>query len=106
MDGDISLLAIYDRVASVDVKVESLMARVDVQLAHGQRKMDALELEVDALKDRVPEKLADRLTSLESDRDKGKGGSGTRTAIIGALLSFTGGSSGGALILWLLTRHS
>lgn len=86
MDGDISLLAIYDRVASVDIKVEALAARVDEQLAHGQSTMTDHET---------------RLRRLESAADQRRGMSGALTVV----LSLAGSGTASALISWLLTRH-
>lgn len=65
MDGDISLLAIYDRVASVDTKVETLTARVDEQLASGRLTMSDHENRLRTLEAAVPERLEVRVTALE-----------------------------------------
>ena len=81
-DGDISLLAIYDKVASVDSKVGALTARVDEQLAHGQRKMDDHET---------------RIRLLEQAKWRAAGAAGT----VGALA----GGAAGSLLSWMLTRH-
>lgn len=120
MDGDISLLAIYDKLAGVDTKVETLTARVDEQLAQGRQRMedhetrirslervvpDQLEDRMKAMEQRLPERLADRVTSLESDRDKGRGSTGAVSRIMTGAISVAGGSGGGVLITWLLTRH-
>jgi hypothetical protein len=39
MTDQISLLAIYDKVAAIDSKVEALIARVDERLEHGTREL-------------------------------------------------------------------
>jgi hypothetical protein len=120
VDGDISLLAIYDKIASVDTKVETLTARVDEQLSQGRQRMedhearirslervvpDQLEDRMKAVEQRMPERLSDRLTSLETDRDKGRGSSGAIGRIVTGAIAISGGTGGGVLISWLLTRH-
>jgi hypothetical protein len=89
--------------AQVRADVAALKASVDVQLAHGQRKMDALERdtaarrqEIEALKERIPERLSERLTSLESDRDKGRGSSGVMKWLLAAVVTLLSGSVGAA----------
>ena len=85
-DGDISLLAIYDKVASVDTKVESLGADVRAQLAHGQRRMEDHET---------------RIRQLESTSEQRRGVSSAWTLV----LSIATSSGASAAIAWLLTRH-
>lgn len=86
MSADISMLAVYDKVSSVDTKVEALIARVDERLNHGAEQLDDHEK---------------RIRSLESSRDQGRG----RTSIVTILLSFLGSGSLATVISYLLTRH-
>jgi hypothetical protein len=91
-DGDISLLAIYDKVASVDTKVESLGADVRAQLAHGQRRMEDHEIRLRALEVAIPDRLEMRVTALERLAWK----------LIGA---FAAVNVAAGIAEWLLTRH-
>lgn len=100
-DGDISLLAIYDRVASVDIKVETLGADVRAQLSSGQRRMEDHEARVRSLERAVPEKLAERLEVLEDSAQRRSGMSGLLTVIV----SLLGSSGATALISWLMRGH-
>lgn len=99
--GDISLLAIYDRVASVDIKVESLGADVRAQLANGQRRMEDHEARVRSLERAVPEKLTERLEVLEDSAQRRRGMSGALTLV----LSLAGSGSTAALVSYLLRGH-
>lgn len=92
MDGDISLLAIYDKIASVDTKVETLTARVGEQLAQGQQVMADHESRLRILEAAVPERLEVRVTALERLAWK----------LIGA---FAAVNIVAAVAEWLLTRH-
>lgn len=104
-EAGITLRDIYDQqlrtsteVAAVRTDVAGLTARVEVQLAHGQKKMDELERDARALRDAMPDRLSERLTSLESDRDKERGSSGTVGRIVTAAIALGSGGIGAALI--------
>lgn len=87
MDGEqISLLAVYDKVAGLDGKVGALIARVEERLENGSRKMDDHE---------------SRLRVLEASREQGRGKAGVMTVV----LSLAGSSSASALISFLLARR-
>lgn len=104
-DAGITLRDIYDQqlrtsaeVAGVRADVAGLKAGVEVQLAHGQKKMDELERDARELRDAMPDRLAERLTSLESDRDREYGSSGAVGRIVTAALALASGGIGAALI--------
>lgn len=48
-DGDISLLAIYDRIAAVDAKITEHIAKTDERLEHGGKRMDDHETRIRSL---------------------------------------------------------
>lgn len=86
MTEQISLLAVYDKVAALDSTVKSLVARVEERLDHGGIQLADHET---------------RLRSLETSRDQGRGKTGALTV----LLSIGGSSTAAAVISYLLTRH-
>jgi hypothetical protein len=82
MGTEITQRDVYDRIAAVDTKVETLIARMDERLDHGSRKLDDHE---------------GRLRLLEQAKWKSAGAA----AAVGTV---TGGVAG-SLLSWLLSRH-
>ncbi len=80
-ESGISLLAVYDKVSSIDTKVEALMARVDERLQSGADKIDDHE---------------NRLRGLEQAR--------WRAAGAYALISFATSGVVASLLVWALSR--
>lgn len=72
--------------------VRALTARVDTQLDHGSRKMDALEKDLDA--------LAARVGTVEAAEQR-RGGA---VSVWTLLLSVGGSSTGAAIVTWLITH--
>lgn len=97
MGSEITLISVYDKVAGIDSKIDAHIARVDVQLLHGQKKMDDLERQVGLLRDAVPDRLEERLTELER----------VRWRAAGAVAALAALSSGGlaTIVTYALTHH-
>ena len=100
-DGDISLLAIYDKVASVDTKVESLGADVRAQLAHGARKLDDHETRIRVVEAALPDDLGALLADVREDHGQRRG----RSALWSHLLTFAGSSAVATIIGYWLEHH-
>lgn len=103
--GSITLRDIYDQqlrtsaeVAAVRTDVAGLTARVEVQFDHGSRKMSDHDARLRDLEGRIPERLSERVTSLETDRDKGSGSSGAVGRIVTCIIAVAGGGIGTAII--------
>lgn len=82
-------LAVQADVSGMRADVAALKAGVDVQLAHGARKMDDLG-DADAA-------LSARVALLEQAR--------WRAAGAASLAGTVAGGAAGSLLSWLLTRH-
>lgn len=80
MAGQVTQQDIYDRIAAVDVKIERLIAQVNIQMDHGARKMSDLE--------QADEALGRRVTLLEQARWRATGAA----AVIGAAAGGIAGS--------------
>lgn len=96
MGSEITLKDVYDvqmdaqrDLSGMRAQLAALTSRVDVQLAHGQRKMDDLQAANAA--------LSARIGRLEQARWKAAGAAG-------ALGMVTGGATG-TLLSYLLSRH-
>jgi hypothetical protein len=105
VSAEITLRDVYDQqlrtaeqVAQMRADLHAHTARVDERLASGQRRMEDHEGRVRLLEQLMPERLSDRLTSLESDRDKSRGSSGTVGRILTAGIALAGGAVGAAVI--------
>jgi hypothetical protein len=98
-------LRMVTELSAMRAEQAALSARVDIQFTHGQRKMDDLDVRLRSVEQDLPERLADRLTSLESDRDKGRGSSGVMRWLLTAVIALLGGSVGTAAIALLSSLH-
>lgn len=94
-----------EQVAQLRGEVGILTARVEERLDHGQRRMEDHEARMRTIESLMPERLAERLTSLESDRDKSRGSSTAVSRIVTALIAIAGGGAGTALVAWLAGIH-
>lgn len=104
-ESGITLRDIYDQqlrtsaeVSAVRTDVAALTARVEVQFDHGARKMNDHDARLRDVEARIPERLSERLTSLETDRDKGSGSSGAVGRIVTAVIAVAGGGIGSAVV--------
>lgn len=100
-DGDISLLAIYDRIASVDSKVESLGADVRVQLAHGARRMEDHETRIRVIEAALPDDMGHLLAAVREDHGQRRG----RSAVWQHIVTFLGSSATATVIGYWLEHH-
>lgn len=85
-------------IGAVGTQVAALTAEVRGDLAHGQRRMEDHELRIRNQEALMPERLSERLTSLESDRDKSRGSSGAVGRIFTAGIALASGGIGAAII--------
>lgn len=95
----VTLLAIYDRLGSVDAKLEALSAQTRERLDHGDRTIEDHEKRLRLMEAALPEHLGDRLGELEAAGHRRRGSVG----VIGLAFSALGSSSAGALITLLIT---
>ena len=91
------LLKVYERLGSVDSKLEALIARSDVQFLHGAKKMDDLEQQVRSIKAALPVRVDERLTDLEKWRWRRDGAA--------ALWGVISGGGTATLLTYLLSHH-
>lgn len=102
MSEGVTLLAIYDRVAAVDAKVEALTAQTRERLDHGSRALADHEDRLRLVEQALPDRLSDRLGEVEAAAHRRRGAA----SLLTVTASLVSSSAGAAIITWLITsRH-
>jgi hypothetical protein len=95
---EITLITIYDRLAAVDNKLDSHIARVDERLDHGSRQIADHEARLRTVEAALPPGLEGRISALERFR----WGAAGAAALAGAL---SGGGLATVLVFALSHGH-
>lgn len=105
MSDEITLRDVYEQqlltqgqVAALGSQIAAHTSRTDERLASGQRRMEDHEARIRSQESLMPERLSERMTSLESDRDKSRGSSGAVGRILTAGIALASGGIGAAII--------